>query len=93
MSIEGGVVDFRARDAVPNYRLTKQLVLIFDDMGSVERDELGETGQSTPTSIGADNSFSERRLMKTSLDGLQSVSAFDFRLRRGEGCFVPESRT
>jgi hypothetical protein len=84
MSVEGGVVDFRERDAVADHRLTKLLDLIFDDMGGVEQHGLGETGQSTPTSAGANNSFSEGRLMKTLLDGSQGVSALDFRRRRGK---------
>ena len=84
MSVEGRVVDFRERDAVADHRLTKHLVLIFDDMSGVEKHELGETGHSTPASVGANNSFSKGRLMKTLLDGLQSVSAVNFRRRRRE---------
>jgi hypothetical protein len=82
MSIEGRVVDFRERDPVADHRLTKQLVLIFDDVSGVEQHGLGETGHSTSASVGANNSFSKGRLMKTLLDGLQSVSALDFRRRR-----------
>jgi hypothetical protein len=82
MRVEGGVMDLRERDAVADHRLTKHLVLIFDDMSGVEKHGLGEPGQSTPASVGANNSFSEGRLMKTLLDGLQSVSAFDFRRGR-----------
>lgn len=84
MSVEGRVVDFRERDAVADHRLTKHLVLIFDDMSGVEKHGLGETGHSTPASVGANNSFSKGRLMKTLLDDLQSVSAVNFRRRRRE---------
>lgn len=37
MRIEGGVMDFREGDAVSDHRLTKHLVLIFDDMSGVEK--------------------------------------------------------
>src|ERR1700721_3022688 len=84
MSVEGRVVDFRERDTIADHRLSKQLMSIFDNMSGVEQHGLGETGHSTSTSVGANNSFSEGRLMKTLLDGLQSVSAFDFRRRRRE---------
>lgn len=84
MSVEGRVVDFRERDAVADHRLTKHLVLIFDDMSGVEKHGLGETGHSTPASVGANNSFSKGRLMKTLLDGPQSVSTLNFRRRRRE---------
>jgi len=77
MSVEGGVVDFRERDTVADHRLTKHLVLIFDDMSGVEKHGLGEPGQSTSASVGANNSFSKGRLMKTLPDGLQSISAVE----------------
>jgi hypothetical protein len=48
----------------------------------VEKHGLGEPGQSTSAPIGANNSFSKGRLMKTLLDGPQSVSTLDFRRRR-----------
>ena len=67
MSVEGRVVDFRERDAVADHRLTKQIVSIFDDVSGVEKHGLGETGKSTPASVGANNSFSKGRLMKTLL--------------------------
>ena len=92
MGVEGGVVDFRERDAVADHRLAKQLVLIFDDVSSVEQHGLGEAGQSASTSVGADNRLAERRLMKTLLDGSQGVSALDFRRRRREARFVLEGR-
>jgi hypothetical protein len=59
---------------------------IFDNMSSVEQHGFGETGQSTPASVRANNSFSKGRLMKTLLDGLQSISPLDFgRGRRKAG--------
>jgi hypothetical protein len=87
MSVEGRVVDFREGDAVADLRLTEQLMPIFDDMSGVEKHGLGETGQSTPASVGANNSFSKGRLMNTLLDGLQSVSTLDFRRRRRKAIF------
>jgi hypothetical protein len=93
MGVEGCVVDFRERDAVADHRLTKQLVLIFDDMSGVEKHRLGEPGQRTPASVGANNSFSKGRLMKTLLDGPQSVSTLNFRRRRRKAIFVLEDRT
>ena len=36
VGVEGGMMDFRKRDAVANHRLTKQFVLILDDVSSVE---------------------------------------------------------
>src|ERR1700733_13275913 len=82
MSVEGRVMDFRERDAVADHRLTKHLVLIFDDMSGVEKHGLGEPGQSASASVGANNSFSKGRLMKTLFDGPQSVSTLNFRRRR-----------
>src|ERR1700733_2385341 len=82
MSVEGGVMDLREWDAVADHRLTKHLVLIFDDMSGVEKHGLGEPGQSTSASVGANNSFSKGRLMETLFDGPQRVSTLNFRRRR-----------
>jgi hypothetical protein len=59
MSVEGRVVDFRERDTIADHRLAKQLMSIFDNMSGVEQHGFGETGQSTPASVGANNGFSE----------------------------------
>jgi hypothetical protein len=79
MSVEGRMMDFRERDAVADHRLTEHLVLIFDDMSGVEKHGLGEPGQSTSASVGANNSFSKGRLMETLFDGSQRVSTLNFR--------------
>jgi hypothetical protein len=88
MGVKGGVVNFRERNAVADYRVTKQLVLIFDDVSSVEQHGLGDPRESATTPVGADDRLSERRLMKTLLDGSQGVSALDFRLRRGKAALA-----
>ena len=88
MGVEGCMVNFRQRNAVADYRVTQEFILIFDDVSGVEQHGFGEPRESAPTAVGADNRFPERRLMKTLLDGSQGVSALDFRLRRVKAILV-----
>ena len=77
MGVECGVMDFRERDAVGNYRLAKPLVPVRDDVGRIQQQRLKQPRQRAAAVIRANYGFPERCLMQPLLDRTQGVAPFE----------------
>jgi hypothetical protein len=61
------MVDLGQRQAIRDDRLPQLLVRIHDDVGGIEQPGLGQMGDRTATSVGAQDGIAKRCLVQTSL--------------------------
>ena len=88
MRIEGGMMNFRERNAVGNDRLAEPLVLVRDDVRGVQQQRLGQARQRAAAVVGGDDGLAERRLMQPLLDRAQGVAPFQRVLGRRQGLLI-----
>src|SRR5437879_6292467 len=82
MRVEGRVVNFRKRNSIRDYWLTKLIVFIGNDMCSVEQQRLGKARKSTASIVSCYDGLPECCLMQSLLDRAQRVSPLQA-VRRG----------
>jgi hypothetical protein len=57
MRVKGGMMDFRERDAIGNHRLAQALILVRDDVRSVQQQRLRQARQRAAAIVGGDDSL------------------------------------
>lgn len=77
VAIERGVVDFGKRQAVRHDRLTEPLVFVRDDVGSIDKERLWQTGKCATATVSLDDRLPEGGLMQPLFDFAKRVSPFD----------------
>ena len=75
VGIEGRMMDLRQRQAIRDDRLPKLLVRIHDDVSGIEQPRLGQMGDRTATSVGAQDGIPKRCLVQPRFDLSQGVAA------------------
>ena len=88
MGVKGGMMEFRQRNAIGYHRLAEPFVLVGNDVGCVQEQRFGEPGQGAAAVIGADDGFTERRLMQPLLDEAQGIPPFRCVLWRAQGLLI-----
>src|ERR1017187_3356164 len=88
MGVEGGVMDFRERDAVRNHRLTKQLIFVPYYMCCIQKQWLWKSRQRAAAVVGADDGLPERCLVQPLLDCPEGISPFQRVLRRRQRLLI-----
>ncbi len=76
MSVKGGMVDLRKRNAIRDHWLPKPFVLIGNDVGCVQQHKFWKARERTATVVSRYYCLSESCLMQPLFDGAQRVSSF-----------------
>src|SRR6516165_8080012 len=82
MGVERGVMDFRERKTVWNYRLAEFLFLVRDDVGGIKQQRFTQSRQRTAAVVSSDDGFAERRLMQSVFDCAQGITPLERSVRR-----------